>query len=86
VEVGRLVRPAVALFGVGGVPSRLAEVERLLIGSELDGAAAAAGLAAAAAVDPPSDSSGSAWYRRRLVASMVERAVARAIERARRAV
>jgi carbon-monoxide dehydrogenase medium subunit len=48
-----------------------------------DAAIAAAGRAAAEEADPPSDMHGDAAYRRELVATLTERALAGALARAR---
>jgi aerobic carbon-monoxide dehydrogenase medium subunit len=72
---------AEARVGVGAVtdrPTRLAEVERLLVGSSGTEAAADAGALAAALVDPPSTTHASARYLRTLTGTLVERAIERA--------
>lgn len=82
-ENGRLARVAVVVFGVGGVPVRLSEVEAHLTGRVPGWSMAAeAGEMAATTVEPTADLHGSAWYRRRLAAEMVARALTQAIGRA----
>jgi carbon-monoxide dehydrogenase medium subunit len=67
--------PRIALGGVEASPRRIAEAERVLIGTETFEAAAAA---AAQAVDPLDDDNISADYRRGLAAAMVRRALEQA--------
>ena len=59
-------------------PTRLAEVEALLVGSSGVEAAADAGALAATLVDPPSTTHASAAYLRALTGTLVARAVERA--------
>jgi aerobic carbon-monoxide dehydrogenase medium subunit len=76
---GRIVAAHVGAIGVGPRPVRLAPVEALLDGNRLDDALiAAAGRAASASVEPFDDLHGSAAYRRALVGTLTERALARA--------
>jgi carbon-monoxide dehydrogenase medium subunit len=74
VEDGRVVEARVAIGAVTDRPE--------LVDVGASGDARATGAAAAAAVDPPPNLHASPEYRRRLVAVLVERAVARAWERA----
>jgi len=76
---GRAVNAHVGVIGVGDRPVRLATVEATLNGARVDAAVIArAAAAASAAVDPQDDIHASAAYRRSLVGTMVERALASA--------
>jgi carbon-monoxide dehydrogenase medium subunit len=80
---GRCTSARVALGAVDDKPLRLAEAERVLVGSRLEGEAiAAAADAAAAAIDPPNDVHATSAHRRRLTAVLVRRALTEARERA----
>ncbi len=69
-----------AVMGVGPTPVRLAEAECILVENPFDAdILRAAGEAAAQSVDPADDIHASAAYRRRLTATLVERAVREAI-------
>ena len=73
---GRAVNAHVGVIGVADRPLRLAGVEDVLNGQQIDEATIAkAEAAASAAVDPPDDIHASAAYRRALVGTMVERAL-----------
>jgi carbon-monoxide dehydrogenase medium subunit len=79
---GRASNAHVGVIGVGDRPQRLAEVEAVLNGRMIDDAVMVqAGEAAAAAVDPPDDIHASGAYRRSLLGTMVERALADASSR-----
>jgi len=76
---GRAVNAHVGMIGVGDRPVRLPTVEATLNGARVDAAVIArAAAAASAAVDPQDDIHASAAYRRSLVGTMVERALASA--------
>jgi aerobic carbon-monoxide dehydrogenase medium subunit len=76
---GRAANAHVGVIGVGDRPVRLAPVEAVLNGARVDAAVIAqAAAAASAAVDPQDDIHASAAYRRSLVGTMVERALASA--------
>jgi carbon-monoxide dehydrogenase medium subunit len=76
---GRAANAHVGVIGVGDRPLRLATVEATLNGVRIDAAVIArAEAAASAAVDPQDDIHASAAYRRALVGTMVERALASA--------
>jgi carbon-monoxide dehydrogenase medium subunit len=77
-EADRIVEARVGVGAVTDRPTRLAEVEALLIGSSGVEAAADAGALAATLVDPPSTTHASASYLRALTGTLVARAVARA--------
>jgi carbon-monoxide dehydrogenase medium subunit len=87
VELGDDERPAGVRVGLCGAASRPLRAHRAeeaaLEGSMSDAAIAAAGRAAAEEADPPSDMHGDAAYRRELVATLTERALAGALARAR---
>jgi carbon-monoxide dehydrogenase medium subunit len=65
----------IALGGVGGVPHRAVDAERVLAGG---GGAQEAARAASAEIDPTGDLHGSAGFRRAIAAEMVRRALAQA--------
>ncbi|HEX4556641.1 MAG TPA: xanthine dehydrogenase family protein subunit M [Xanthobacteraceae bacterium] len=76
---GRATNAHVGVIGVGDRPARLATVEATINGAHVDAAVIArAAAAASAAVDPQDDIHASAAYRRSLVGTMVERALASA--------
>ena len=69
----------IGVIGVSDRPRRLHAAEAVLNGAIVDTASIeATGAAAAKASDPPDDIHGSAAYRRSLLGTMVERALARA--------
>lgn len=73
---GVLLEPRVTVGAAVGSVRRLTEVERLLTGVSLtNDIADEAALKAATSIDPISDIHGSSDYRRKLVASLVRRAV-----------
>jgi carbon-monoxide dehydrogenase medium subunit len=80
----RITAAALALFGVDGVPVRLPEVERALVGAGKDDVDAyrAAGELARHSVEPAADDNGSTAYKQQLVAVMTRRCLARAGARA----
>jgi len=77
-ESGRITDARVGVGAVTDRPTRLAEVERLLVGSWGIEAAADAGALAAALVEPSSTTHASARYLRALTGTLVERAIERA--------
>jgi len=77
-DAGRIVQARVAVGAVTDRPTRLVEVEALLVGSSGVEAAADAGALAATLVDPPSTTHASAAYLRALTGTLVARAVERA--------
>ena len=80
-DAGRCTHAAVALTNLGQTPIL---VETALIGTAVDDAAVAAACAAAEAVsDPVADMRGPVDYRRHLAGVMTERALRRALTRAR---
>ncbi|MDB5775463.1 MAG: molybdopterin dehydrogenase [Herbaspirillum sp.] len=76
---GCALAPHIGVIGVADLPRRLHAAEAMLDGKKID-AALIASVAAAigAAVDPPDDMHGSAAYRRALLGTLAERALARA--------
>ncbi len=79
---GQVERCRVVAAGVAPVPLRLAAVERLVTGSELDAPVlAAAQEAAGREVDPPGDARADADYRRHLLSVLVRRALGTVRER-----
>jgi carbon-monoxide dehydrogenase medium subunit len=73
---GRAADAHVGVIGVGDRPTRLAPVEAVLNGAQIDAATIArAAAATSAAVTPQADIHASADYRRSLVGTMVERAL-----------
>jgi CO/xanthine dehydrogenase FAD-binding subunit len=76
--------PRVVLLGAGPGPCRVPAAETLLVERPVDPECARrAGAEALAIAAPPSDAHGDADYRRELLATLTERAVLRAWERAR---
>ena len=77
---GKAANAHVGVIGAADRPVRLAAVEAVLNGATIDAATiAAAGAAARAAVDPPDDIHAGGAYRRALIGTMVERALADAV-------
>ena len=77
-EADRIVEARVGVGAVTDRPTRLVEVEALLVGSSGVEAAADAGALAATLVDPPSTTHASASYLRASTGTLVARAVERA--------
>ncbi len=76
---GRVEKANIGAIGVGDTPVRLRAVEKLLQGRAVDLATIREASAASASdVEPPSDIHASADYRRALLATLLERALARA--------
>jgi carbon-monoxide dehydrogenase medium subunit len=83
VKGGRCERAALAVAGMGDHAARLAAAEALLIGRALDAAAMAAAAARASeSVDPSGSYHADPRYKRDLVATLTERALAQAAVRA----
>jgi CO/xanthine dehydrogenase FAD-binding subunit len=75
-ENGRVRQARIALNGAGSFPLRAVQAEKALVGSALDAAAiAAAAEAAAQECQPFTDAVASEWYRRKMVAVYVRRAL-----------
>lgn len=83
---GKVARAAVALGGVQAAPLRLSEIEASLVGAPLTGEAIKQGAAGCAGLTALSDPSVPSWYRQHLATVLVERALAMALERARKRV
>ncbi len=79
---GRIGRASITLGGVGPVPVRLEAAEAALAGQRADAESFAAAAACCGALDPMDDAQVPAWYRRRLAATLVRRALTTAWERA----
>jgi aerobic carbon-monoxide dehydrogenase medium subunit len=80
VEDGRVAEARIGIGGAADRPTRIAEAEAALVGS--DGGAGVrreAGNIAADAIEPLEDIQASADFRRQLVRAMVDRAVAQAV-------
>jgi carbon-monoxide dehydrogenase medium subunit len=81
---GTCAEARLAACGVAARPVRLAKAEAALRGAKLDPAnLSAAGMAAMDHVTAPDDTQATTAFRKRLTATLVERAVAEAVERAR---
>ena len=74
-EAGRVASARVAVGAVADRPTRLDDVEGLLVGSVGAEAAAEAGALAARLVDPPGSTHASARYLRALTGTLVTRAI-----------
>jgi CO/xanthine dehydrogenase FAD-binding subunit len=75
---GRVTAAAVGVGAVTDRPTRLADVESLVVGSTGGEAAADAGALAARLVDPPASIHASTRYLKALTATLVTRAIERA--------
>ena len=77
----RVDRCAIALFGVGDTPVRAAAAEAAVVGRAGDLATNEIGLLATEHLDDvPADIHATAWYRKRVAAEMVSRALTAALE------
>jgi carbon-monoxide dehydrogenase medium subunit len=86
VQDGRLVRVAIGLTGMGSVPVRASGVERALTGAPVgDLDLADVGAQAVADLEPPADVHARAAYRKGVGATLVTRALTRAVQEATRA-
>src|SRR5262249_28505856 len=85
---GRIERAALAMFGMGSVPERLADVENRLAGTGVDGTGMAdldlddIGQAGVADLDPPADVHATGSYRKKIGAVLIGRALSAAIREA----
>jgi carbon-monoxide dehydrogenase medium subunit len=85
IDSGRINRASVALLGMASTPVRARSVEQQLVGQSVDGLdLAELGEAAVSDLDPPDDIHASGSYRKRVGATLVSRALARATEEAQR--
>jgi aerobic carbon-monoxide dehydrogenase medium subunit len=83
VAAGRVTRAAIGLLGMGAVPRRADAAERQLAGTAPDEADLdELGRLAVADLEPPGDVHASSSYRRRVAATLVTRALARAVAEA----
>lgn len=76
--VGRIARIALGLGGVAPTPQRLRATEAALVGAAADDEAIARAADAAGAIDAMGDATYPAWYRRKVAAAMMRRALTRA--------
>jgi carbon-monoxide dehydrogenase medium subunit len=75
-ESGSIIEPRVAIGGAETHPRRLPEAEALLSGKMPEGGAfSAAAKTAALAIDPMEDINNTAGYRRKLVQTLMQRAL-----------
>ena len=81
----KIRRASLAVAGVGPHPVRLAEIEAALVGEAASEATFRAASGEARGIEAMSDAYVSARYRQRLTGVLVERALAKAAERAREA-
>jgi carbon-monoxide dehydrogenase medium subunit len=79
---GRINRVSVTLCGVGAWPIRLTEAERSLLGAAAGPDAFRAAAVHAGAIDAMEDVHASKTYRQQLAATLVERALGTALDRA----
>lgn len=79
---GRISRASITLCGVGARPVRLAEAEKCLAGAVAGPDAFRAAAVHAGAIDAMQDVHASKTYRQQLAATLTERALATALERA----
>lgn len=79
----KVTRVSLTLGGVCDVPVRLPEAEKQLLGSALTPADVAKVAAQCAEIDALDDPQVPRWYRRRVAATLVSRAIAMAAERGR---
>ncbi len=79
---GRISRACITLCGVGARPTRLAEAEKALVGAAAGPDAFRAAAAHAGAIDAMEDVHASKSYRQQLAATLAERALVTALDRA----
>jgi carbon-monoxide dehydrogenase medium subunit len=83
VERGRISKAAIALIGMGSIPVRSDAAERELTGASVDSLdLAEISRIAVADTDPPADVHAGGRYRKKVGATMVERALSEAIKEA----
>jgi len=83
VQQGKIEQATIALFGMGPTPLRATEAEQSLVGLEASSVdAKAIGALAVATMDPSEDLHASSQLRRRIGATVVSRALGRAIQEA----
>jgi carbon-monoxide dehydrogenase medium subunit len=83
VGAGRIERVTLAMFGMGSIPERLDALERALSGVAVAGLDLAdIGQQGVVGLDPPEDVHATAQYRKSVVADLIGRALAAAIQEA----
>jgi len=81
-EGGRVTRVSITLGGVGAGPLRLREAEAMLLGAVPSAEAIRGAAAHCERIEAMSDPQAPAWYRRRLAATLMRRALEKALARA----
>jgi aerobic carbon-monoxide dehydrogenase medium subunit len=79
---GRISRAAITVGGIGPVPHRLVEAEKILLDGDASAGCFAQAAQAAASLEALDDAFVPAWYRQQVAAVMVRRGLAAAHERA----
>lgn len=82
VDGSKVTKAAIALFGVGGTPVRASEAEQALIGGGATADLEAVGKLAAMNLAPSDDVHASGDYRKSVAATIVARAIAKALKEA----
>lgn len=82
VDGSKVTKAAIALFGVGGTPVRASEAEQALIAGGTTADLEAVGKLAAMNLAPSDDVHASGDYRKSVAATIVARAIAKALEEA----
>lgn len=82
VDGSKVTKAAIALFGVGGTPVRASEAEQALIGGGTTADLEAVGKLAAMNLAPSDDVHASGDYRKSVAATIVARAIAKALKEA----
>ena len=82
VDGSKVTKVAIALFGVGGTPVRASEAEQALIAGGISADLEAVGKLAATNLAPSDDVHASGEYRKSVAATIVARAIAKALKEA----
>ena len=82
VDGSKVTKAAIALFGVGGTPVRASEAEQALIAGGISADLDAVGKLAATNLAPSDDVHASGEYRKSVAATIVARAIAKALKEA----
>ena len=82
VDGSKVMKAAIALFGVGGTPVRASEAEQALIAGGISADLDAVGKLAAMNLAPSDDVHASGEYRKSVAATIVARAIAKALKEA----
>ena len=82
VDGSKVTKAAIALFGVGGTPVRASEAEQALIAGGISADLDAVGKLAATNLAPSDDVHASGDYRKSVAATIVARAIAKALKEA----